>query len=54
MTYTLASINRFLADRFEQLAQLPQRQSQRQPDPEQTVYAQLPRAPITVSPTKIG
>jgi SAM-dependent methyltransferase len=50
MTYALASINPFLAARFEQLAPLPPLQPRRQPDPEQSVYARLPRAPKNASP----
>ncbi len=50
MTYALATINPFLAVRFKQLGSASHLQPQWQPEPEQPVYAKLPRAPKTASP----
>jgi SAM-dependent methyltransferase len=50
MTFALASINPFLAARFEQFTPLPQLKPDRSTEPERPVYAKLPRAPKNASP----
>src|SRR6201996_1981134 len=49
MTHTLAMINPFYAARFKAAA-AERRQPQHRHDPEQPVYAKLPRAPRNASP----
>jgi hypothetical protein len=46
----LASINPFFAARFKRVASPPQPQPERFREPEQPVYARLPRAPRNASP----
>ena len=52
MTYATASINPHYAARLRRAASLPgrSRQPKRQDEPQQPIYARLPRAPITGSP----
>jgi SAM-dependent methyltransferase len=54
MTYALPAINPFLASRFKRIAPAPRPQPapppERRSDPEQPVYARLPRAPRYASP----
>jgi hypothetical protein len=46
----LAAINPFLAARLKRVATCLRPQTERQPEPEQPVYAKLPRAPRNASP----
>jgi hypothetical protein len=50
MTYALASINPFLAHRYEQFVPLPQLEAAPQAEDEKPVYVMLPRAPKNASP----
>ncbi len=50
MTYAIASINPFFAARSKRVAPSPRPERERQREPEQPVYARLPRAPKNASP----
>jgi hypothetical protein len=50
MTHALASINPFFAARFKRVASALRPQPEARPEPDQPVYARLPRAPKNASP----
>jgi DNA modification methylase len=50
MTYALTAINPFFAARFKRPPSAPQPQPEHRPEPEQPVYAKLPRVPKNASP----
>ncbi len=50
MTYATSIINPFYAARFKRVAPTPRPQPQQQREPEEPVYAKLPRAPRNASP----
>lgn len=50
MTYAATIVNPFYAARSKRVAPSLRPQVQKRPEPEQPIYAKLPRAPITASP----